>query len=162
MIRHCKWLLSALLALSGCSAPTATLDLIGVARRGIAQARRSEQDLHAAQLQRIDARINALDAAFDADVRLAAAGAIRDDEGDPVKLTAEWVIEARKGYAAARDMLAEQARQAAAAHVARDDNLLASDEALEMASRLTVQQWRIAEQIKQQLVSLQRRYTHEQ
>jgi len=59
-------------------------------------------------------------------------------------------IAARQGYAAARNLLAEQIRAAEGAHAVRLDNLQAADEALEMASQLVVIQWSVSEKIKQQ------------
>jgi len=148
-------------SLAGCAAPSATLDLITVARKGIASARESQAAQHAEIIERLKAQTAALDSAFDADVRLAAAGQITKPDGRPVELSVDWIISARKGYVAARDLLAEQIRSAEVAHVARQDNLKAADEALEMASQLTVQQWNIAERIKQHLMAVQRRLVHE-
>jgi len=148
-------------SLVGCAAPTATLELITVARKGILSAQESQAAQHAEIVERLKAQTAALDSAFDADVRLAAAGQIAKPDGRPVELTVDWIISARKGYVAARDLLSEQIRSAEAAHVAGQDNLKAADEALEMASQLTVQQWNIAERIKQHLIAVQRRLVHD-
>lgn len=150
-----------LAVLGGCSAPAAALQLIGVARETLAAQRDAQDEMHAERMDGIDSRRAALDAAFDADVRLAAAGGITDAEGNRVRLTPEWIISARKGYAAARDLAAEDAMDAAAAHRTRMDNLRAADEALEMAASLILQQTHVAERIRQHLLTLQRRFIHE-
>ena len=147
-------------ALSGCSAPTATLDLITVARKGLGMAGQAELEHQAQLTDQLNAQIASLDAAFDADVRLVAAGQIKDAQGGILTLTPEWVISARKGYAAARDLLAGQMRSAEAVHVTRLDNLQAADEALDMASQLIVQQWAVTERIRQELINMQRRLIH--
>jgi len=147
--------------LSGCAAPTATLDLIGVARKGLQGVRADEEAQHAQTLKRMEAQAAALDAAFDADVRLVAAGQIRNPEGEPVSLTPEWVISARAGYAAARNLLQDQLLSLERTHQVRQDNLAATDESLEMASQLIVQNWNVAQRIKQHLLEVQRRWINE-
>ena len=101
-----------------------------------------------------------MDVAFDADVKLVGAGKIEDASGQPVELTPQWVISARKGYAAARDLIGEKIRLAEALHATRMDNVRAADEALEMASQLVVQQSNLGLRIKQQLIAIQRRLVH--
>lgn len=140
----------------GCSAPSTTLDLITVARKGLISARRQADLQHAEIVDRLKGQAAALDSAFDADVKLAAAGQIITPDGKTVAFTPQWVISARKGYIAARDMLADQVRSAEAAHAAGQDNLKVADESLQMASHLIVQQWNVAEQIKQHVLSIQR------
>jgi len=153
--------LSLCMASAGCAAPRATLELITAARKGIHSARQDAIDRHDEAIKRLEAQVAALDAAFDADVRLVAAGQVADADGEPVELTAEWIISARKGYAAARGLLAEQMRSAEAARAAGLDNLDAADESLEMASQLIVSRWNVAERVKQHLLSLQRRLANE-
>jgi len=126
--------------LGGCAAPTATLDLIAVARAGLADARDAQRQSHETLIRQFSQQQAALDAAFDADVRLAEAGAIRDAQGNPVALDGRWVIAARKGYVAARDAVAQQAVAAQAAHATRLDNLAAADDALHMACTLIIEQ----------------------
>ena len=155
-------ILLVVILLAGCSAPSATLDLITVARKGITSAQEAEQANHALLVQRLEAQKSSLDVAFDADVRLAAAGQIKDNAGRPVALTPEWVISARKGYAAARDLTDKQIRSAQTAHATRMDNLRAADESLDMASQLILRQWSVSEKIRQHLINLQRRLTHGQ
>ena len=116
---------------------------------------------HEVEVQRLATQAAALDAAFDADVKLAAAGAICDAEGKPVELTPEWVISARKGYAAGRDILADEVRTAEATHRTGQDNLAAADEALEMATELTVWQSDLSERFKQHLMTVQRSLIHD-
>lgn len=149
------------IVLTGCSAPTATLDLITVARKGISSAADEEVHQHAEIVKRLEAQMFALDSAFDADVRLAAAGQIKDAEGAAVELSPEWVISARKGYIAARDLLSKQIQSSQMAHANRRDNLKAADEALDMASQLIVRQWNVAERIRQHLLNVQRRSVHD-
>lgn len=155
----CGWLcLSAV----GCTAPQATLDLITVARKGLTDAQEAQARQHAAFLGRVQTQMGSLDVAFDADVKLIAAGGIQDEAGQPLSLTPEWVISARKGYAVARDALADEMRAASAAHAVHQDNLWAADEALEMASQLIVQQWAVSDRIRQALINMQRKIVHGQ
>jgi len=135
----------------------ATLDLIAVARAGLADARQAQQQSHEALLRQFVQQQAALDAAFDADVRLAEAGAIRDAQGQPVALDARWVIAARKGYVAARDATARQASDAQAVHATRQDNLAAADEALQMAWTLIVEQQGLNLRMRQYLMEQQRK-----
>ena len=146
-----------LVALAGCSAPTATLDLITVARKGLSMARQAEVEHQSELAQYLNGQVASLDAAFDADVRLAAAGQLKNPQGNPLTLTPEWVISARKGYAAARDLVGSQTRSADALHATRMDNLRAADEALDMASQLIVQQWQLTDRVRQELINVQRR-----
>ncbi|MCJ7544568.1 MAG: hypothetical protein MUP47_08425 [Phycisphaerae bacterium] len=152
-------LLAAVLAAivpCGCTAAPATLELIAVGRRALVEAKDTQTAQHAQLVEHIEAQQAALDAAFDVDVTLAAAGGITDAQGQPVQFTPQWVISARRGYIAARDALAEQVRTAEAAHAIRQDNLTAADEALDMASQLIVAQWNITERLKTFLLSAQR------
>lgn len=151
-----------LAALVGCSASPAALDLLDQAERGLNDARSLEQDRHAEGIDRLAGQVSALDAAFDADVRLAEAGAIRDEQGRTVPLDGEWVISARRGYGAALRALHERQRQAEQAHATRLDNIDAAAEALDMARRLIVQQMRIPQDIRQRLLTLHRSAPHEQ
>jgi anti-sigma factor RsiW len=152
----------SLAVLGGCSAPPATLELLTVARHALVEAKQTQAAQHEELLKQIEAQQAAMDAAFDADVTLAAAGGLKDSDGQPVPFNPQWVISARRGYTAARDVLAQQVRQAEAAHAVHQDNLAAADEALEMASQLVVQQWNIAERLKTHLMTVQRRLTHGQ
>lgn len=140
----------------GCTAAPATLELITVARRALSEAKDTQAAQHAQLIQQMEAQQAALDAAFDADVTLAAAGGITDAQGQPVTFSPQWVISARRGYIAARDALAEQVRATEAAHAVRQDNLTAADEALDMAAHLIVTQWNIAERLKTVLLAAQR------
>lgn len=167
--RHCRndsrcnlwtfvFLLAAALApAAGCQSQSASLELITVARRGLAMAQEAEAALHARQVKQLEVQAASLDAAFDADVKLLAAGQVRDAQGKPLSLTPEWVISARKGYAAARDVVGRQARDGDSAHATRVDNLQASDEALEMASQIILQQMALGQTIRQQLLEAQRK-----
>ncbi len=148
-------------AAGGCSAPAATLELISAARRGLDLAAEAEHRAHAERRESIEARADALDTAFDADVRLVGSGALERPDGSAVELTPEWVISARKGYAAARDALGEKARAVEAVHAANLDNLRTSDEALEMARRLILRRMRLTAPIRAKLEDLHGRWTHE-
>lgn len=154
-------LLLAWLLLSGCSAATATLDLISVVRKGIQLEQESEAQQHAQILQHLTGQLAALDSAFDADVRLVAAGQIKSSDGSIVELSPEWIVSARRGYIAARDLLGDQVRSAEGAHSTRQDNLKSIDESLEMASRLVVREWNVTERIRQHVLDTQRRLLHE-
>lgn len=156
-IRGLIFLLIAACPLAGCSAPSTTLDLITVARMGIKSAGETQAANHAELLQHYDTQAHALDNAFDTDVRLVESGQILDSQGNPLKLTAEWVISARKGYAAARGIIADRKRSSEAAHAVNIDNLNAADEALDMASQLIVQQSSLTQKLRQHLINIQRR-----
>ena len=146
--------------LPGCS-PSATLDLITVARKGLTMAQEAQTAQRAEIVRQLDGQADALDQAFDADTRLAASGQLKDADGKTVPFSPEWVISARKGYAAARDAIGNQVRQTEALHSVRMDNLKAADEALDMASQLIVQQWSVGERIQQELLKVQRRLAHD-
>ncbi|MDY6913157.1 MAG: hypothetical protein SVT52_01680, partial [Planctomycetota bacterium] len=92
--------------------------------------------------------------------KLVGAGKIENASGQPVELTPQWVISARKGYTAAHNLIGEKIRLTEAVHATRLDNIRAADEALEMASQLVVQQSSLGRRIKQQLITIQRRLVH--
>lgn len=154
----CLCLLVSLLA--GCGAPMATLDLMTVARQGLGSAEEAQIQQHEELLRQLKGQLAALDVAFDADVKLVGAGKIENASGQPVELTPQWVISARKGYTAARNLIGEKIRLTEAVHATRLDNIRAADEALEMASQLVVQQSSLGRRIKQQLITIQRRLVH--
>lgn len=145
-----------LLGLAGCGGSTACLELITSARSGLTQAKQAEQTSSEQQLAALAAQQAALDAAFDSDVKLAEAGGLTDEQGKPVALTGEWVISARQGYSAAVRALQANQADAQQAHAARLDNLNAADEALQMASELIVGQITLNQDMRQQLLALQR------
>jgi hypothetical protein len=139
----CNWqfavsllLLFSLGASAGCSTDAAAIQLIQTGRDGLHLAQQSQREQHQIIAAYLDSQRSALDAAFDADVRLAAAGQIKRPDGSAVEMTPQWVIDARKGYAAARDALADQARLQQTAHDAAMDNIAAADEALTLAEQL--------------------------
>lgn len=149
-------LLVFLAMLAGCSPPAATLDLITVARQGLTQAQQAQAAQQELLLKEMTGRQESLDAAFDADVRLVESGQIKDADGKPVALSSQWIISARRGYIAARDALAQQKQEFIQVHAQRMDNLLAAQEALDMASQLIVQQQNISIRLQQQLLNAQR------
>ncbi len=151
----------AMVWIAGCGAPPATVELIAVAQKALKDTSAAAADHHAAALRQLDSQAAALDAAFDADVKLAEAGKIRTAQGQPVRLSAEWVISARKGYAAARDALAGQRSHLESAHAADLDNLAAASEALDLAGRLILQQYALTERTRQIVHSLTRRLIRE-
>ncbi len=155
--RKYKWVLCAvgLLLAAGCAGPSAAaLELIGVARMGISMASEAQENQHAALIGQYRGHIAALDAAFDNDAKLAEAGQIRTAAGQAVPLTARWVIEARKGYIAARDAMSRQIQASELAHRTNRDNLQAADESLETAAALILQQMRIHESIKNKVLRI--------
>ncbi len=152
----------AVLTLGGCTGAPATLELIAVARRALTEAKETQAAQHAQLLQQIAAQQAALDAAFDADVTLAAAGGITDAQGQAVQFSPQWVISARRGYIAARDALGDQVRAAEAAHTVHQDNLTAAEEALDMASELIVAQSSVTERLKTVLLAAYRSTAHGQ
>jgi hypothetical protein len=141
--------------LPGCSAGTATISLIDQAARGIDMLSASLETVHAQQLAGWTAQEAALDAAFDADLRLAEAGKITDADGKPVALTAAWVISARKGYVAGRTVVAANAASSERAHAVDRDNAKASKQALVMARTLAVMSMNISENLKGWLTTFQ-------
>jgi hypothetical protein len=124
-------------------------------------AQESEAHQHTETLHHLKSQSAALDSAFDADVRLAGSGELKKPDGTVVELSPEWITSARKGYIAARDLLSEQVRLAEVAHATRRDNLRVADESLEMASHLIIQQWNVTEQLKQHVLSAQRRFLND-
>ncbi len=145
--------------LVGCETPHATLDLISVARKGMATTRQSQSALHQEIITHLETRKKSLDHAFDTDVVLVASGKLQNSDGEEITLSPEWVISARKGYAAARDIIDSEIQSAQRTHSTQMDNIVAADEALDMASQLIVQQWDVSEKIKQQLLNIQRRFS---
>jgi len=141
----------------GCGAPPATLELIAVAQQALSGASEMQYARHADALARLEALKKALDGGFDADAKLAEAGKILDSAGDPIPFTAEWVISARKGYAVARDALAEQRSRLEAEHRTHLDNLTAAEQALELAKTLILQQSALTGRARQFVAALARR-----
>lgn len=154
------WLLPAVLAgPSGCASPPAALELIAVAQKGLTQAQDVENQRHQQELDALAGLQKSLDAAFDSDARLAEAGRIHGPGGQPVALSAEWVISARKGYAAARDALADNRTGLEKAHATHLDNLSAARDSLDLAAQLIVLQSDVSQRVKETLLNLQRRFT---
>lgn len=133
----------------GCSAPTATTGLIAQGQHGLSDARHEQQRTYARYCASHQMQLRALDDAFDADVRLVAAGQLTGEDDHPIPLSADWVIAARRGYALARDTLAKQFASETHAHTIQLDNLAAATEALRLANELTVLQWNVSARIKQ-------------
>jgi len=146
--------------LAGCSPPAASLDLITVARQGIASAKQSQQEQNQIIIRQFAAQQAALDAAFDADVRMVQSGGLKNASDKPLTLTGDWVISARKGYTAARDIISNQMQETQSVAATRMDNLQASDEALDMASQLIIQQQGFAIKLQQQLINVQRKLSN--
>lgn len=157
----CLLALAGAMASAGCASPPATLELVSVAQKALSDAQAYQAQRHQESMGNLDGLQGGLDAAFDADARLAEAGKIVGSDGAPVGLSSEWVISARKGYAAARDALAGQRQQAQAAHVQQLDNLSAASEALDLAKNLIIQSSSLDAQAKQMLQMIQRKTTHE-
>jgi len=127
---------------------------------GLASAKLAQQQ-HQADLRKYhQAQLAALDAAFDNDVRLAAAGEIKSLDGETIELSANWVISARKGYAAARNILAAGMLANQSANAIETDNIDAAADALDLAAQLTVLQWNVGERVKQQFLKLTRSFSN--
>lgn len=141
------------LLLNGCSAPPAALDLIAVGREGLSGAQQADAQQHEQVMANYQAQIAALDAAFDADVRLVEAGGIKTLDGEAVVLSSQWIISARKGYSAARGAIADQMQSAQAVHLVRQDNLRAADEALDMAGELIIDHSLLGQRIRQAMAN---------
>ncbi|MFP4054549.1 MAG: hypothetical protein ACLFV7_11880 [Phycisphaerae bacterium] len=154
----CACLCLASLAAGGCGSSAAALELITVARRGLAGASEAEQQRYEQTREAIGRQVDALGRAFDADVRLVAVGRVTDADGNAVSLTPEWVIRARQGYTAGRDLLQREVLQQQAAHAVRMDNIAASDEALEMAGDILLRQASVGEKVRSMLKQVHRRW----
>ena len=162
-IRAVMWAVAIVASVgsAGCSSSPACLELIAVARSGLDQAEVARQQHQQDLADTLSTQVQRLDAAFDADIRLAEAGAIKDARGQPISLTAAWVTSARKGYAAARDELARQQAQVIQAGAVEQDNLQASQEALDMAAMLITQQSGLTSEIKTALMAAYGRLSHD-
>jgi hypothetical protein len=129
MRRQLIGLLLAVTPCGGCSSYTASqAALAQQARKGVAiwasrETARDEEVRRSYDLKRA-----ALDSAFDADAR-ERAGAVGVGSGSA--LDAEWVIEARRGYAAGLNALAQAQSAALAANEAARRDAAATDAALE-------------------------------
>lgn len=152
------WLIASI---GGCSSPLAAGDLIAEARKALSDARQAQLDQHEQIVSGLRVQSNRLDDAFDTDVKLAEQGLLKDADGKSIPLTSDWIISARKGYAAAQHVLSDELRKADSQNAVRTDNLAAADEALDMAGRLIIQQADLSEQIKQRLSDFQRRFINE-
>jgi hypothetical protein len=116
-----RWILVwPLVMVCGCSAYTQTqMRLVEEARRGLLLTRCAQEE-RAVLVERLhELERRRLDEAFDADVRSQRA------------LEADWVIEARRAYAAAMDALANQRQASREAQAAAQRNLDDIDAALE-------------------------------
>ncbi len=152
----------ALFGFTGCGAPSGTLDLLTVARKGIELSAQQQSKQHAEIIKHLRDKLTSLDSAFDADLTLIEAGQIKDSNGQPIPLTGSWVITARKGYIAVRDILWDQIQSAETAHRQSLENIKTTHEVLERACELIVSQWQVAEKVKQHVLHVQRRILNEQ
>jgi len=158
-----KWLYPILFLLllclsgvfAGCAPPQATISLINQGQAAIAGARADVAAQHGEIVRFLAAQDGALDVAFDADVKLIAAGAIKDKAGNAVPLSADWVISARKGYSAAKSIVSAEIRSAEIAQSIRQDNLAAGVDALDLAKKLIIMQMNLSENMKGWLMSLE-------
>jgi hypothetical protein len=125
-------LLLAVTPYSGCSSYTASqAALAQQARKGVA-IWVSREAAHDEEVRRTyDLKRAALDSAFDADARQRAAAGAAGAGGSGNALDAEWVIEARRGYAAGLNALAQAQFAALAANEAARRDAAATDAALE-------------------------------
>jgi hypothetical protein len=148
------WIRGSLLWLlglsAGCGTLPATMDLVAVAREGVAGAQQAEVEHYAAQQRWLADRQLQLARAFDSDVRQVATGAIMRADGSAVAFDAQWVIDARRGYDVAVSMLHSQSLADMQAHHARLDNLAATDEALAGAHDLLSARWMLLQALRPQ------------
>ena len=114
-----RWMIALMLLAGGCQQYVdAQIGLAEQARRGVGLAAEAQAE-HAQVAEELHAlRRKSLDAAFDADVR---------ERGE---LSADWVIEHRKAYAAALDGLAQLRWASQSADESRRRTLEATDAAL--------------------------------
>jgi hypothetical protein len=134
----------------GCGVLPASMDLITLARDGIADAQVAEAEHYAQQQQWLAERQSQLADAFDRDVRQVAAGHLVRADGSAVAFDAQWVIDARRGYDAAGAALWTQAVDDMQAHQTRLDNLAATDEALTRAHDLLLGRWTLLQALRPQ------------
>ncbi len=139
---------------AGCGS-AATVDLITIGRAGLADARTAQMENHQEILDALASTADALNSAFDADVRLIESGGIVDPDGEPIALTGDWVISARKGYSVAMAALMANVRNAEAVHAVRMDNIAAADESLEMATQLMLRWSALSADAQGQLLTAQ-------
>ncbi len=113
-------LLPSSFILSACAPyAQAQTDLLDQSRRGIVMARQTQASYAAVVDQLHDLQRQRIDDAFDADVR------------EQKSLSADWVIESRKAYAAAVDAMAQQQAAAKQSAVGAQQNLDAIDQAMQ-------------------------------
>lgn len=142
---------------SGCATPTATTELIAQGMKGLEMARDAREQSYAIETKMYQQQLASLDAAFDADVKLIAAGGLTDKDGKAVEMTSDWVISARKGYSTAAGVIGKAMIQSHQAYATDLDNIAAANEALQLANELVVLQWNVGERFKQQFLQLQQR-----
>jgi len=118
VVRTCAAAL-VLVTTGGCAYTQAEADLAAQARRGLGLLREAQAGQADLAKRHAAAQRKRLDEAFDADVR----------DGRP--LSPDWVVEARRGYAAGVDALAAQERSAALNLDADRRNLDAVEDALD-------------------------------
>lgn len=135
---------------AGCGTLPATMDLVEVAREGVAGAQLAEEEHYALQQQWLADRQSQLARAFDSDVRQVAAGAIVRADGSSVVFDAQWVIDARRGYDVAVGAMHEQSLADWQAHQMRLDNLAATDDALARAHDLLTARWTLLQALRPQ------------
>ena len=114
--------LMLLLSLGGCAPYTRVqIGLVEQARRGVEMWKQREVDRDAAARDQFSQRRAELGRAFDEDVRQRPAG----------ELSGDWVIEARKAYAAGLDVVNKAENAAMSANETARRNAEATDQALQ-------------------------------
>ena len=149
----------AIVFFAGCTTHTATLELIAVGQEALTLAKEDRIAQHAELMASLGRQKAALDTAFDEDIRFAADGKIKGPSGQVVELTPQWVISARKGYIAARDLVTRQIYTSV--HAIKLDNLEVAREALSMASELIIRQAALTDQLKTHLLKAYRRLSND-
>jgi hypothetical protein len=132
------------LAFAGCAPPAATLGLIRQGEVALMESKKAIDSMGEEIEDKFKAQNAELDAAFDADVHMAAEKDLLD---------AEWVISARKGYSLARTAIAMEQADHARAVAARKDNVAAGLEALGMAKTIIIMQQDMSANMKQWLMN---------
>src|ERR1043166_1238792 len=114
-----RYLFVLCLGVSGCAQyAQVQMDLVTQARKGVAICQKSTEG-HGQVIERLtDLQRTRLNEAFDADVR------------DNPALSADWVVEHRKAYAAALLVLAQEQQQLQQARKTESQNLASIDQAL--------------------------------
>jgi hypothetical protein len=141
--------------LVGCTPPVATLDLIAQGSKALDMAAAAQVSDAQEVMEGNTAKSKLLDAQFDADVQNCAAGKIIGADGKPVAFSAQWVIDARKGYAIGKATIAADTMNLKETVATRLDNISAGKDALNMASKIIILQQNLGDNMTGWMITAQ-------